>query len=81
MRVDEPLGAGAFTVSPFSFIVTDDLRVAPTVNGTIRTLCNLGITDAQGAEIVHSTFGVREVVNLDLLRFFSSSVYVLLTCV
>lgn len=63
---DETLGDGGFTVSPLSFIVTDDLRVAPIVIGTIRTLCNLGIIDTPGAEIMFSSFGVDE-VNLDSL--------------
>lgn len=55
-------GAGAFTVSPMSFIITDDLRAAPLVTGTIRTLANLGITDTLGAETALFSFSFSQVI-------------------
>ncbi|KAK6157283.1 hypothetical protein DH2020_011531 [Rehmannia glutinosa] len=56
---------GVFTIKTASFIICDDLRMAPNVAGSVmETLDNLGITDTLGAELMNVTFGFNEVMDL-----------------
>ncbi|CAA0808590.1 Protein of unknown function (DUF674 [Striga hermonthica] len=56
-----------FCTKGASFIIGDDMRVAPNVAGSVlRTLAELGIRDTKGAEMRNVTFGYNEII--DLLR-------------
>ncbi|KAK6157286.1 hypothetical protein DH2020_011534 [Rehmannia glutinosa] len=56
---------GGFTVKTESFVITDDLQIAPVVAGSIlRTLINLGITETDGAELRNLTLGFNEIMDL-----------------
>ncbi|XP_057793371.1 uncharacterized protein LOC131009993 [Salvia miltiorrhiza] len=64
VSVEERLDVGVFTISPLSFVVTDDLRVAPIVSGVIQTLNSLGITETEGAELMRLSFDADEIKKL-----------------
>ncbi|KAH6788976.1 hypothetical protein C2S51_003982 [Perilla frutescens var. frutescens] len=66
-------GDGVFTINPLSFLVTDDLRIAPIVTGFLQTLNNLGITDTEGAELQSLSFGMLEIKELLKLSIFSAT--------
>ncbi|CAA0808594.1 Unknown protein [Striga hermonthica] len=56
---------GAFCRKGASFIIGDDMRVAPNVAGSVlRTLAELGIRDIKGAEMRNVTFGYNEIIDL-----------------
>ncbi|KAK6134728.1 hypothetical protein DH2020_031530 [Rehmannia glutinosa] len=60
-------GGGVFTEKRGSFLITDDLQMAPVVPGsTIQTFINLGITVTSGAELKTVSLGFNEII--DLLR-------------
>ncbi|KAK6157295.1 hypothetical protein DH2020_011543 [Rehmannia glutinosa] len=61
---------GVFTIKTASFIICDDLRIAPNVVGSVmETLESLGITDTLGAELMNVTFGFNEAsLVMDLLK-------------
>ncbi|KAL7086718.1 hypothetical protein ACP275_13G017800 [Erythranthe tilingii] len=62
---DDCDGDGVFTVINASFVVSDDLRVVPNVEGSVmETLKNLGITEMDGAEFDKTTFGLNEFMDL-----------------
>ncbi|KAH6785629.1 hypothetical protein C2S51_038084 [Perilla frutescens var. frutescens] len=66
-------GDGVFTINPLSFLVTDDLRIAPIVTGFLQTLKNLGITNTEGAELRSLSFGMFEIKELLKLSIFSAT--------
>ncbi|CAA0808598.1 Protein of unknown function (DUF674 [Striga hermonthica] len=54
-----------FCTKDASFIISDDMRVAPYVVGSVlRILVQLGITDSKGAEMRSVTFGYNEIIDL-----------------
>ncbi|KAK6157285.1 hypothetical protein DH2020_011533 [Rehmannia glutinosa] len=66
-QVDIDGDGGVFTEKRGSFLITDDLRMAPVVLGSIiQTLINLGITVRSGAEMKTVNLGFNEII--DLLR-------------
>ncbi|GER43111.1 hypothetical protein STAS_19942 [Striga asiatica] len=63
----------AFCTKDASFIISDEMRVAPYVVGSVlRILVELGITDTKGAEMRSVTFGYNEAsldsIIIDLLK-------------
>ncbi|CAA0808584.1 Protein of unknown function (DUF674 [Striga hermonthica] len=57
----------AFCTKGASFIIGDDMLVAPNVAGSVlRTLAELGVRDIKGAEMRNVTFGYNEII--DMLR-------------
>ncbi|KAL7129047.1 hypothetical protein ABFS83_13G036800 [Erythranthe nasuta] len=70
--LSKPLGviiddddAEGFTKKEVSFLVTDNLLMAPIVAGSIiQTLINFGITITQGAELMTVTLGYKEIIDL-----------------
>lgn len=59
--VDAGVDAGVFMVDDSSFIICDDLRVAPVSTGFLQTLGSLGIADADEAELSSFSFGIDDV--------------------
>ncbi|KAL6535902.1 hypothetical protein OROHE_012746 [Orobanche hederae] len=54
-----------FTIESASFMITDDLQVAPVVPGSVlQTLLNLGITETNEVELRTLTLGYNEIVDL-----------------
>ncbi|XP_047940832.1 uncharacterized protein LOC125188129 [Salvia hispanica] len=69
---DDCLECGPFVVNPLdSFIISDDLCVAPVTTGIIQTLNDLGIAYAQGGEFMTLNLGTDEI--MDLLKFSLTS--------
>ncbi|GER43105.1 hypothetical protein STAS_19943, partial [Striga asiatica] len=55
----------AFCRKGATFIIGDDMRVAPNVSGSVlRTLAEVGIRDIKGAEMRNVTFGYNEIIDL-----------------
>ncbi|GER43102.1 hypothetical protein STAS_19919, partial [Striga asiatica] len=55
----------AFCTKGASFIIGDDMRLAPNVVGSVlRTLAELGISDTKGTEMRNVTFGYNEIIYL-----------------
>lgn len=53
--------AGVFTIKNPSFIISDDLRMAPYSEGIFQTLRNLGVGAAETAELWNVSLGTDEV--------------------
>ncbi|KAI3457339.1 hypothetical protein Pfo_014002 [Paulownia fortunei] len=67
-------GDGVFSEEGMSFLITDDLQMAPNVPGSIiQTLINLGITGTDGAELRLVTLGFNEIMDLLKLSLLSKT--------
>ncbi|KAL7129049.1 hypothetical protein ABFS83_13G036900 [Erythranthe nasuta] len=65
---------GVFTGKKISFLLTDDLKMAPSIQGSvIQTLISLGVEVPQGAEFMTVTLGFNEIIELLRASIFSET--------
>ncbi|EYU31633.1 hypothetical protein MIMGU_mgv1a018387mg [Erythranthe guttata] len=65
---------GVFTGKKSSFLLTDDLKMAPSIQGSvIQTLISLGVEVPQGAEFLTVTVGFNEIIELLRASIFSET--------
>lgn len=77
---DGDADAGVFMIDDSSFIICDDLRVAPVSTGFLQTLGSLGIADAEEAELSSFSFGIDD-VSLEFFFFFFLILFINLVCI
>ncbi|KAL7129051.1 hypothetical protein ABFS83_13G037100 [Erythranthe nasuta] len=65
---------GVFTEKKISFQLTDDLKMAPSIQGSVtQTLIRLGVEVTQGAEFMTVTLGFNEIIELLKASLFSET--------